>query len=176
MSRSEPGRLALEQCDSGPGDSRLDALLDLLRSIWGKDPEEQVVIVAGDNPSIDFVARNIRRYFDPSGDQVGISTLRRQAGSANSELEDISEMQEAMARFSTGEDRVLFVGDWIQAGLNLHYFAKNIIFYNLPWDQHAVDQLVGRLDRLRPNGLFKGETGKQFEDICIWVIAHDVTP
>lgn len=176
LSNSEPGRLALEHCSSGPGDSRLDSLLDLLRTIWEQNPEEQVVIVAGDNPTIDFVSRNIRRYFDPEGERIGVSTLRRQAGSANSELEDISEMQQAMARFSEGQDRVLFVGDWIQAGLNLHYYAKNIIFYNLPWDQHAVDQLIGRLDRLRPNGLFKGETGRKFEEICIWALAQPETP
>lgn len=176
LSGSEAGRLALEHCDTGPGDSRLDTLLDLLRTIWEQNPDEQVVIVAGDNPTIDFVSRNIRRYFDPAGDHVGISTIRRQAGSANSELQDIQEMQEAMARFSEGEDRVLFVGDWIQVGLNLHYYAKNIVFYNLPWDQNAVDQLIGRLDRLRPNGLFNGETGREFEEICIWALVQPDSP
>jgi ATP-dependent helicase HepA len=176
LSDSEAGRRALEQCDTGPGDSRLDTLLDLLRTIWEHNPDEQVVLVAGDNPTIDFVSRNIRRYFDPAGERIGISTIRRQSGGANTELENISEMQQAMARFSEGEDRVLFVGDWIQAGLNLHYYAKNIIFYNLPWEQHAVDQLIGRLDRLRPNGLFKGENGRKFEEICIWVLVQPDSP
>ncbi len=176
LSNSEAGRRALEQCDTGPGDSRLDTLLDLLRLIWARNPDEQVVIVAGDNPTIDFVTRNIRRYFDPTGERIGISTIRRQAGSAKTELEDINEMQQAMARFSEGEDRILFVGDWIQAGLNLHYFAKSIVFYNLPWDQNAVDQLIGRLDRLRPNGLFKGENGRKFEEISIWAIVQPDSP
>ena len=176
LSGSEAGRLALAQCDTGPGDSRLDSLLDLLGSIWERDPQEQVVIVAGDNPSIDFVKRNIGRFFDPDGESIGISELRRQSGSAKSELQDIQEMQQAMARFSAGEDRVLFVGDWIQAGLNLQYYAKNIIFYNLPWSQHAVDQLIGRLDRLRPNGLYRGETNRGFEEVCIWAIVQPESP
>lgn len=167
---TESRRLALEFCDSGPGDARLDVLLDILRSIWERDQSQQVVIVAGDNPTIDFVSSNIRRFF---GEDTGISTLRRPAGGANEALDDIREMQEAMARFSAGEDQVLFVGEWVQAGINLHYFASNIVFYNPPWDQNAIDQLIGRLDRLRPNALFKGERGK---DIRIWTIVQPDTP
>ncbi|WP_252259820.1 DEAD/DEAH box helicase family protein [Erythrobacter aurantius] len=167
---TESRRLALEFCDSGPGDARLDVLLDILRSIWERDQSQQVVIVAGDNPTIDFVSSNIRRFF---GEGTGISTLRRPAGGANEALDDIREMQEAMARFSAGEDQVLFVGEWVQAGINLHYFASNIVFYNPPWDQNAIDQLIGRLDRLRPNALFKGERGK---DIRIWTIVQPDTP
>ena len=163
-------RLALEFCDSGPGDSRLDVLLDILGSIWESDPSQQVVIVAGDNPTIDFVSLNIRRYF---GDSVGISTLRRPSAGAADVLDDIREMQDAMTNFSAGMDQVLFVGEWVQAGLNLHYFASNIVFYNPPWDHNAIDQLIGRLDRLRPNALFKGEQG---QDIQIWTIVQPNTP
>lgn len=167
---TESRRLALEFCDSGPGDARLDVLLDILRSIWERDRSQQVVIVAGDNPTIDFVSSTIRRFF---GEDTEISTLRRPAGGANEALDDIREMQEAMARFSAGEDRVLFVGEWVQAGINLHYFASNIVFYNPPWDQNAIDQLIGRLDRLRPNALSNGERGK---DIRIWTIVQPDTP
>lgn len=68
------------------------------------------------------------------------------------------------------------ISEWIQAGLNLHYFAQNIIFYSSPWDVDTIDQLVGRLDRLRPNGLWKGNGGAHFRNIRIWSIVQPQTP
>jgi ATP-dependent helicase HepA len=71
---------------------------------------------------------------------------------------------------------VLLIGEWIQAGLNLHYFARNIIFYSSPWDTDAVDQLIGRLDRLRPGGLRRGDAGDHFGNIRVWSVVQPGTP
>lgn len=158
-----------------PGDSRLDALLDVLGSIWHHDPHEQVIVVAGDNPTIDFLKPRLARYFGDGSGSFGMAELRREGEASDSEAADIRAMDAQLAAFAKGEARVMLLGEWVQAGLNLHHFARNIIFYATPWDGDAVDQLIGRLDRLRPNGLWRGDRGKHFGRIRVWTISQEDT-
>lgn len=151
-----------------PGDSRLDALLDVLGRIWAEDPGQQVLVVAGDNPTIDFLKARLPRYFQFDGEPVGISELRREGEASDTEEADIRAMNEQLADFTSGRSKLLLLGEWVQAGLNLHYYARDIVFYTTPWDCDAVDQLIGRLDRLRPGGLWRGDRGKHFGRIRIW--------
>jgi ATP-dependent helicase HepA len=169
--RSDPLlKQALEASASTPGDSKFDALTDLLLDIWSEHGREQVIIVAGDNPTIDFLERRLNLYFRPANDEFRISTLKRLRGSQDDEAADIRSIHEQLEDFSEGRSQVLLLGDWIQAGLNLHYFARNMIFYCSPWEVDAVDQLIGRLDRLRPNGLYRGDQGQHFGNIRVWTI------
>lgn len=158
-----------------PGDSRLDALVDVLASLWTGDPTEQVIVVAGDNPTIDFLKPRLARYFQFYGKPVGIAELRREGEKSDSEEADVLAMNEQLAPFTTGQAKVLLLGDWVQSGLNLHYFARNIVFYTTPWDSGSVDQLIGRLDRLRPNGLWQGDRGQSAGRIRIWAITQKET-
>ncbi|WP_347708437.1 SNF2-related protein [Sphingosinicella sp. YJ22] len=158
-----------------PGDSRLDALLDILCGIWHQDADEQVIIVAGDNPSIDFLKPRLARYFGGDSRSLPMAELRREGEASDSEEADIRAMDAQLAAFARGEARVMLLGEWVQAGLNLHHFARNIIFYATPWDSDVVDQLIGRLDRLRPNGLWRGDQGRHFGRIRVWTISQEGT-
>lgn len=158
------------------GDSRLDALLDIMAGIWSKHPAEQIIVVAGDNPTIDFLEPRIIRNFASDGEDLGVATLRRMSESLASEAADMQAMHEQLSAFSTGAAKVLLIGEWIQAGLNLHYFARNIVFYSSPWDPDAIDQLIGRLDRLRPNGLSKADRGDHLGNIRVWTVVQPDTP
>jgi ATP-dependent helicase HepA len=143
------------------GDSRLDELLDVLSDIFGAERErpsrgeqvrkrempEKVVIVAGDAGTIDMLLTVLPRYF-PELAGGAITSLRRLTAASDSSFEDIRAMHEALTPFIDGDARVLLLGDWIQAGLNLQHSARNMIFYSLPWDPQSVDQLIGRIDRL----------------------------
>lgn len=155
-----------------PGDSRLDALLDILGRVWGEDAAQQVIIVAGDNPTIDFLKARLPRYFRFGCEPVGISELRREGEASASEEADIRTMDKQLADFTSGRSKLLLLGEWVQAGINLHYYARDIVFYTTPWSCDAVDQLIGRLDRLRPNGLWRGDRGKHFGRIRIWSVSH----
>jgi ATP-dependent helicase HepA len=172
------GRLSAAVAASGatPGDSRFDALVETMSEIWSGSPDEQIVVVAGDNPTIDFLSSRIPRYFSASEGDLEVATLRRLSEATESEAADIAAMHNQLSRFSKGAAKVLLIGEWIQAGLNLHYFARNIIFYSSPWDTDSVDQLIGRLDRLRPGGLRKGDAGDHFGNIRVWSVVQPGTP
>lgn len=161
---------------SSPGDSRLDGLVDILAGIWARDPDEQVIIVAGDAPSIDHISRRLSAWFADEARPFLIDELRRAGEAQESEADDIEAMHAQLARFASGEARVLLIGEWIQAGLNLHFFARNVVFYSTPWDPHAIDQLIGRLDRLRPDGLMAGDLGRPIGSIGVWTLSQRGSP
>ena len=158
-----------------PGDSRFEALLDVLSEIWLERDSEKVIVVAGDNPTIDLLRIALTRYFPALGSDEEISVLRRTANALESEASEIERMTIDLAGFTQGKSRILLIGEWIQAGLNLHYFARNIVFYSPPWAPDAIDQLIGRIDRLRPNGLYKGDKGTHFGHIRIWHLYMEST-
>lgn len=129
-----------------PGDSRLDALLDILSEQWSQDPAQAFIVVCGDNPTIDMLRTALPRYFPELAD--GISVLRRPATTDVDGVTNLREIQETLAPLLAGRNRLLLVGDWVQAGLNLHHVARGIIFFSLPWEIDSIDQLIGRIDRL----------------------------
>jgi ATP-dependent helicase HepA len=94
------------------------------------------------------------RYFPFLADAIFV--LRRPAATDVEGVTNLREIQETLAPLLSGENRLLLVGDWVQAGLNLHHFAEGIIFFSLPWEIDGIDQLIGRVDRLGPTGDRKG--------------------
>lgn len=144
-----------------PGDSRLEALLDILSEQWCEDEKRTFIVVCGDNPTIDMLQSALPRYFPFLED--GISVLRRPSAADLEGVTNLREIQETLAPLLSGENRLLLVGDWVQAGLNLHHVAKGIIFLSLPWEIDSIDQLIGRVDRIGAAGDRKGS--KRFIDI-----------
>jgi ATP-dependent helicase HepA len=137
-----------------PGDSRVEALLDILSEEWCHDEDRAFIVVCGDNPTIDMLRAELPRYFPFLADTI--SVLRRPAATDVEGVTNLREIQETLAPLLSGENRLLLVGDWVQAGLNLHHIAQGIIFFSLPWEIDGIDQLIGRVDRLGPTGDRKG--------------------
>jgi len=133
-----------------PGDSRLEALLDILSEQWCQDEDRTFIIVCGDNPTIDMLRAALPRYFPFLADSI--SVLRRPASSDVEGVTNLREIQETLAPLLAGNNRLLLVGDWVQAGLNLHHVAQGIIFFSVPWEIDSIDQLIGRVDRLGSTG------------------------
>jgi ATP-dependent helicase HepA len=174
--KSNPRLIAAIEAAAAPGDSRLDALIDRLRDIWSEDHSAQVVVVAGDTPTIDHLQSQLPRYLGSDQSPLVVASLRRAAEAQESEVDDIRVMQEEMSAFISGSARVLLIGDWIQAGLNLQHFSGHIIFHNPPWDPQTIDQLIGRLDRLRPGALARGDQGRVQKPVSVWTICQKGTP
>ena len=139
-----------------PGDSQLSALIDILSEQWEGDPEQAFIVVCGDNPTIDMLRAALPRYFPDLVD--AISVLRRPATTEVDGVTNLREIQETLAPLLSGENRLLLVGEWVQAGLNLHHVARGIIFFSLPWEIDSIDQLIGRIDRLGARGRRDGST------------------
>ncbi|TCA17369.1 hypothetical protein E0H68_06230 [Rhizobium leguminosarum bv. viciae] len=151
-----------------PADSRFEALLDVLSSEWSSRPDEKFIIVAGDALTIDMLGAALPRYLEELRNEGAIATLKRPPSATEETAIDIQQMYAAVTPFIEGQARVLILGDWVQAGLNLHHAARNIIFYSLPWDPIAIDQLIGRIDRLRKGGLQNETDESSFGRIKIW--------
>ncbi|MBK9371647.1 MAG: hypothetical protein IPN01_36070 [Deltaproteobacteria bacterium] len=140
--------------DRSLGDSRLDALLELLIEIWGADPDARVVVVAGDNLTADSLAKRLPELLGSFGtDERPVvpraAALRNQSKAPGDIDEPMSESElaSALEGFNRGDVNLLLAADVGRTGLNLQR-ARHLVLYSVPWDPHDVEQWVGRVDRL----------------------------
>ncbi|WP_226628371.1 SNF2-related protein [Alloyangia pacifica] len=140
-----------------PGNALFDDLCDVLLGYWHKDPKRRIIVVAGDTPTVDMLERRLSEMFPHLSDD-GIATMR---GRHNTDLVDVVGAVQSQAT-------VLIMEEFVEAGLNLHNFAVDMIFYNLPWQASRIDQLIGRLDRLRSGGLSAYMKDRTVGTIGIW--------
>ncbi len=160
------------------GDARFDALLARLAMIHRHDQQARVLIVAGDNDTVARLRRRLSLYLADSitGEEAGIASLAR-AGQTAGDVEDAIRRSHATLRsFAQGDDRIMLIGDWMEAGLNLHHDCSELIFYSCPWAVRSVDQLIGRLDRLRSNAGRRAERGQAQGRIGLHVITWRGSP
>jgi ATP-dependent helicase HepA len=151
------------------GDSRLEALIDLLAEIWNVDPEESVLIVAEDNPTVDYLSAMIPQFLPTVGPQgyrrpLVVATKRNRDVAATADIVDLFvEYDESLGGFVSGQEQLLIAADLAQVGLNLQH-ARKLIFFSIPWSPVAVEQWIGRLDRLGSAAL-EHEPGERNIDI-----------
>lgn len=144
---------ATKHLDVANGDSRIEATIDLLADIWNDNPDEAVLIVAEDNPTVDYLARMIPQYLPiigPRGQRrpLSLAVNRNRDASAKADLVNLfEEYDEGIGGFVDGDDQLLIAADVAQVGLNLQH-ARKLIFFSMPWSPIAVEQWIGRLDRL----------------------------
>ena len=146
------------------GDSRADALIDLLSGIWSRDPSERVLVAAQDNLTVDYlfdIATNRLALIGPMGRRGPLVAARIRQGMMTDAVEDLAgygnETNENLELFQRGEAQVLFAPEAAQVGLNLQC-ARIVVLYSVPWRPEEVEQWIGRLDRIgnaaafAPNG------------------------
>ncbi|MEO6216478.1 MAG: SNF2-related protein [Sphingomonas sp.] len=144
---------ATKHLELANGDSRLEALIDLLVEIWNRDPEEAVLVVAEDNPTVDYLERMVPQFLPEIGPRgrrraLSLAVKRNRDAAATSDLVDLfDEYDESLGGFVDGDDQLLVAADVAQVGLNLQH-ARKLIFFSMPWSPAAVEQWIGRLDRL----------------------------
>ena len=144
---------AVKHIEAANGDSRVEALVDLLAEIWNDDAEEAVLVVAEDNPTVDYLERMIPQFLPSIGPRGGRRALslavnRNRDAAATSDLVDLfDEYDDGIGGFVDGDDQLLIAADVAQVGLNLQH-ARKLIFFSMPWSPVAVEQWIGRLDRL----------------------------
>jgi ATP-dependent helicase HepA len=144
---------ATKHLEAANGDSRIEATVDLLVDIWNNDPDEAVLIVAEDNPTVDYLERMIPQFLPvigPRGQRrpLSLAVNRNRDASATADLVDLfEEYDDGIGGFVDGDDQLLIAADVAQVGLNLQH-ARKLIFFSMPWSPVAVEQWIGRLDRL----------------------------
>ena len=147
----------------GRGDSRADALIDLLTEIWGKDPSARVLVAAQDSLTVDYLFDLVQARLPvvgPLTDRTSLIAARIRRGMTTGAVEDLGgygdETSENLEAFQRGDARVLFAPETAQVGLNLQR-ARVLILYSVPWRPEEVEQWIGRLDRIGNEEVFRNE-------------------
>ena len=154
------------------GDSRADALVDVLGAVWARDPKERVLVAAQDNLTVDYLFKLVQARLPeigPIGARVPLVAAQVRQGQEEAAFEDLggfgNEWQENLEEFQRGEAQVLFAtDDTAQVGLNLQC-ARVLVLYSVPWRPEEVEQWIGRLDRIGNVAAFSNEGAAQTIDV-----------
>ena len=153
------------------GDSRADALIDLLAEIWTEDPTERILVVANDNLTVDYLFDLVQARLavvGPLSQRVTLVVSRVRQGMMTGAVEDLAgfgnETNENLEAFQRGEAQVLFAPEAVQVGLNLQC-ARVLVLYSVPWRPEEVEQWIGRLDRIGNVAAFSNEGGAKTIDV-----------
>ena len=154
----------------GQGDSRADALIDLLTEIWIGDPAERVLVAAQDNLTVDYLFDLVRARLPivgPLSERVPLVAARVRQGMTTDPMEDLAgygnETTENLEAFQRGDAQILFAPEVVQVGLNLQC-ARVLVLYSVPWRPEEVEQWIGRLDRIGNKAAFsKGDDAKAID-------------
>ena len=153
------------------GDSRADALVDLLATIWSRAPEERVLVAAQDNLTVDYLFALVQARLPeigPLNARVTLVASRLRQGMETDAVEDLggfgNETSVNLEAFQRGSAQVLFAPDAAQVGLNLQC-ARVLVLYSVPWRPEEVEQWIGRLDRIGNVAAFTSEGAAQTIDV-----------
>lgn len=153
------------------GDSRADALVDLLASIWAEDPTEQILVAAQDNLTVDYLFDLVQArlpVIGPLSERVPLVAARVRQGMKTEAVEDLggfgNETNENLEAFQLGKAQVLFAPEAAQVGLNLQC-ARVLVLYSVPWRPEEVEQWIGRLDRIGNAAAFSADGEARAVDV-----------
>lgn len=153
------------------GDSRADALVDLLATIWARAPHERVLVAAQDNLTVDYLFELVQARLPeigPLGARIPLMASRVRQGQEIEAAEDLAafgnETVENLEDFQRGAAQVLFATERVQVGLNLQC-ARVLVLYSVPWRPEEVEQWIGRLDRIGNITAFSDEGEAQTIDV-----------
>ena len=158
------------------GDSRADALVDLLAAIWAIDNSERVLVAAQDNLTVDYLFDIVNArlpQIGPIGRRIPLVATRIRQGMMTEAPEDLggygNETIKNLEAFQRGNAQVLFAPETAQVGLNLQC-ARVLVIYSIPWMPEEVAQWIGRLDRIGNTSAYT-QNGEP-KDIEIYTIAQ----
>jgi len=151
------------------GDSRVDALVDLLNLIWIENPDERVLVAAQDNLTVDYLYEVVCARLGKVGPlncRKDLIAARIRQGMNTDAVENLAavgnETNENLEAFQRGDALVLFAPEAAQVGLNLQC-ARVLILYSVPWRPEEVEQWIGRLDRIGNVAAFSAEGHKTID-------------
>lgn len=179
----------------GRADSRMEALLELLASIWSENRNRRVLIRAEYAETRAAVSERLRALLEDGAlrestdaevdrwcrDDIGpvalvqasqeslVDTLRRLSETGGQDDGSVGLEGTIFANleaFDEGGALVLVADATAEVGLNLQG-ASDLIFMDIPWSPRAMEQWIGRLDRLGR---------RDHEPVRIHVFTHSDSP
>ncbi|MDR2761256.1 MAG: DEAD/DEAH box helicase family protein, partial [Planctomycetaceae bacterium] len=149
-------------CTPEQGDARLDELFDYLIEFFAEDSSRKIIIAAQDNPTIDYLTKQIRRCLTEVNQKFDILQLRQERRNRdNNEIENDQHEKNIqknnrsiVEQFWNDKHKILIAHNDARESYNLQ-IADALVFYSLPWKAIDMEQWLGRISRL---GLRKPKT------------------
>ncbi|MEI7718837.1 MAG: SNF2-related protein [archaeon] len=113
-------------------DSKLEKLIDLVAEISKRDAGTKILLYTKHPATLRYIAETLRKQNFSITEFMGGLTPDEKT----KRIKEFKEKTQIMVSTETGSE-----------GLNLQ-FCSNIINYDLPWNPMAVEQRIGRLDRI----------------------------
>ncbi len=113
-------------------DSKLSKLIDLMKEIMARDKTKKVLIYTKHPATLEYISNTLKKQnFSITEFKGGLTPTEK-----TKRIQDFKDKTQIMISTETGSE-----------GLNLQ-FCSIIINYDLPWNPMAVEQRIGRLDRI----------------------------
>jgi len=113
-------------------DTKIERLLELIDEINSRDPGTKILIYTKHPATLEYISKTLKKQ------KLKITEFR--GGLTNDEkskrIEEFMNKTQILISTETGSE-----------GLNFQ-FCSNLINYDLPWNPMAVEQRIGRLDRI----------------------------
>lgn len=113
-------------------DSKLEKLIDLITEIDGRDNGTKILLYTKHPATLRYISETLKKQNFSITEFMGGLTPDEKT----KRIKEFREKTQIMISTETGSE-----------GLNLQ-FCSNIINYDLPWNPMAVEQRIGRLDRI----------------------------
>ena len=107
-------------------------MVEIVEKIKKENPKDQILIYTRHPSTLDYIIENLKH--------LNLDIVEFKGGL------DRDERTRRVRRFRDGAD-ILISTDTGAEGLNFQ-FCRNLINYDLPWNPMAVEQRIGRLDRI----------------------------
>jgi SNF2 family DNA or RNA helicase len=113
-------------------DSKIEKLVEIVKNIYSKDRNQKILIYTKHPTTLSYIASKLK--------PLGLSVVEFTGGNNREEKTEIIE------EFRNNSDIMISTETGCE-GLNFQ-FCNNLINYDLPWNPMAVEQRIGRIDRI----------------------------
>ncbi|MEI6849683.1 MAG: SNF2-related protein [archaeon] len=144
LSTAQIAQGILENMKSLKEDTKLNRLIEIINEINNNDKGTKMLIYTKHPSTLSYISEKLRKQkFKITEFKGGLTPTEK-----SNRIKEFKEKSQIMVSTETGSE-----------GLNLQ-FCSNIINYDLPWNPMAVEQRIGRLDRIG-----------QKKNICVYNLA-----
>jgi len=131
---------AWRRATAAKGSARLRALIAAIETFWAEMPQEKLLIFTAHALGVGPIAEALTKEF---GEDV-VSTFGAH--------QDTQQREEAARNFRENDHCAIMVSDPLGGEGRNFQFVSVVIHHDLPWSVAAVEQRVGRVDRIGRDG------------------------